>query len=97
MKVVVNLYGNANKEAGWNSRDFELDRQQVTILDVLRLAGLPDGHSLADLIADGDRLRDDYAIFLSGRLLEHPTDLRAEVNNGDDILVLDFPFTLGGG
>lgn len=97
MKVTIHLYGNANKEAGWNTRVFNLDNTQVRIIDTLKSARLSNGQTLADLIADGDWIKDNYAIFQSGRLLNHPTDLRAEVKDSDELLVLDFPFTLGGG
>ena len=97
MKVNIHLYGNANKEAGWNSQAFELEAPHSRIIDAFQSAKLPDGRTLADLVASDDWLKDSYAIFVSGRLLNHPTDLRMEIKDGDELLILDFPFTLGGG
>ncbi len=97
VKAIINTYGNANKEAGWNSQEIQLGKESATIADVIGAAKLADGKTLSDLIVEGDWLKDSYAIFLSGRLLSHPVDLKMEINDGAELLILDFPFILGGG
>jgi len=95
--VRINTFGSVNKTAGWNSRDVEVDLNTTTIEEVLRAVRVANGSTLYDLIGDGYLLKSNYAIFLNGRLVEHPVDLSREINNKDEINILDFPFTLGGG
>ena len=97
IKITVDLYGTANKAAGWNRREIKPARETVTIADVLKIPTLKDGTTLFDLIAEGDLLKEKFGIFLSGRLLRHPVYLKTELGDGQEILILDFPFTLGGG
>lgn len=97
VKVNINTFGSANRDAGWNVREVELDKETVTLEDALRSAKLEDGRTLFDLIAEDNRLKDSYAIFLSGILLWNPVDLKMQVKDGDQLLILDFPFTAGGG
>ena len=97
VKVIIKTYGSANKAAGWNSQEVKLEKEKVTLADVLRRAKLADGGSLFDLIADGNVLKDSYGIFLSGRFLSHPVDLTMGVKDGDYLAILDYPFMLGGG
>ena len=97
VKVIINAYGSTNQEAGWGSQEVGLEKEDATIADALKSAKLKDGRTLFDLVAQGNKLKESYAIFLSGRLLWHPVDLRTEIKSGDRMVILDYPFTLGGG
>ena len=97
VKVIINTYGTVNKDAGWNSQEVKLEKEKVTIEDALRSAGLEDERTLFDLVAEENRLKESYAIFLTGRLLWNPVDLKMEIKSGDQLDILDFPFVAGGG
>jgi len=97
VKVIISTFGSVNKNAGWNSQEVQLEKEGVTIEDVLSSAELEDGRTLFDLVAEGSRLKESYAIFLSGLLLLHPVDLKMGIESGDTLAILDFPFILGGG
>ncbi len=97
VKVSLTTYGSVNKDAGWNSKEARLEKERVTIEDVLRSAELDDGGTLFDLVAEENGIKESYAIFLSGRLLWNPVDLKMEIKSGDQLAILDFPFIAGGG
>ena len=84
-KVIINTYGSANKAAGWNSREVKLEKAEVAIEDVLKSAELEDGRTLFALVAKENGMKDNYAIFLRGRLLWHPVDLKMRIRSGDQL------------
>jgi len=96
-RVRIKTFGSANRSTGWNSCEVELAKKRITIEEVLKSAQTQDGIALFDLITHDHELKKNHAIFLSGRLLQKPVDLQMNIKNGDEILILDFPFTLGGG
>jgi len=60
-KMSISTYGSVNKEAGWNSQEVKAEKEKITIEDVLRSAELKDGRTLFDLIAEGNRIKENYA------------------------------------
>ena len=97
MKIGISTFGSTNKEAGWNNMEIEIEGDTASLAEALQLAKLQDGRSLLELIGENSLLKDSFAIFLSGTLLWHPVDLEQKIRNGDKLMILDFPFTLGGG
>jgi hypothetical protein len=97
VRVIVKTYGSVNKDAGWNSFELRIREEKVSLEKVLKLAVLKDQRSMFDLIASEKGLKENYAMFLRGQLLWQPVDLQMQIDSGDELLILDFPFTLGGG
>lgn len=60
-KMSISTYGSVNKEAGWNSQEVKAEKEKITIEDVLRSSELKDGRALFDLIAEGNRIKENYA------------------------------------
>ena len=95
--VIVKTYGSVNKDAGWNYLELRIRGKKISLEKVLKLAVLKDQRSMFDLIASEKGLKENYAIFLCGRLIWQPVDLQMQIHSGDELLILDFPFTIGGG
>jgi hypothetical protein len=97
MKISIATFGIANREAGWNSLQIEIEQKTSTLREVLSLARSRDGRTLLELIGESAVLKENFAIFLNGQILWPPLDLNRIIQSDARIAIVDFPFTLGGG
>ncbi len=95
MRAIVNITsGRAAKAAGWLARDVRVNNESVApIKDVLKATPLADGSSMFDLIASNDNLKDDWALYVDGALMEGGSDITVPIKDSVQIHVWDYPFT----
>ena len=94
MRAIVNITsGRAANAAGWRAKDVKVnDKNEAILTDVLKATPLKDGSSMFDLIADEKHLKDDWALYVDGSLLEGGASIDNPVKDSVQIHVWDFPF-----
>ena len=97
MKIKVKTYGSINKAEGWNSMDINLDKNIITVEDVLHSIKLKDGITMLELIADKNGLKEGYTILLDGLPLWDAEDIRKIISQDADLTVMDVLHVVGGG
>jgi hypothetical protein len=72
MRAIINITsGRAAKAAGWRAKDVKVnDKSEAILIDVLKATPLKDGSSMFDLIAEKEKLKSDWALFVDGFPLE---------------------------
>ena len=91
MRVIVNLVsGRAIKSGGWRARAIRIDgKNEARLSEVLKAAGLKDGSSVLDLIADKDSLKSDWSLYVDGTLLPGASSIERTVKDNVQIHVMD--------
>ena len=97
MRVIVNITsGRAAQATGWRAKDVKVnDASEASLIDVLKATPLSDGSSMFDLIADKENLKDDWALYVNGGLMEGGSSINIPIKDSVQIHVWDYPFTIG--
>jgi hypothetical protein len=95
MRAIVNITsGRAAEAAGWRAKDVKVnDKSEAILIDVLKATPLKDGSSMFDLIAEKEKLKSDWALFVDGFPLEGNSNIKRPIKDNVQIHVWDYPFT----
>ena len=84
--------GRAIKSGSWRARAIRIDgKNEVSLSEVLQAAVLKDGRSLFDLIAEKDRLKSDWSLYVDGFMLPGDSSIERTVKDNVQIHVMDYP------
>ncbi len=97
MRAIINITsGRAVKATGWRAKDVKVnDEREASLIDVLKATPLQDGSNMFDLIANKDKLKDDWALYVNGGLMEGGSSINIPIKDSVQIHVWDYPFTTG--
>ena len=97
IKVGISTYGSVNLETGWSYKEITLTQESATIEALLRSVELRDGRIIFDLVGDEGGIKDNYVIWLNGRVLDSHTALKMKITNEDQVIAGSFIRAIGGG
>lgn len=94
MRAIVNMISpRAIIAAGWQAKAIPVnDKNQASLIDVLKATALADGTRLYDLIAESDTLKGDWALHVNGEFLPGASGLSRAVKDSTQIHVEDSGF-----
>jgi molybdopterin converting factor small subunit len=95
--LTIRLFCDIIDQAGWTDREIELDSDSVTLNQVLAAARVHSGENVLDLITVQHHLKESYVILVNSHLLASPVDFNTELNDGDRVDIMQYPFLLDGG
>jgi hypothetical protein len=91
MRAVVNIISDrAFLASGWRARVVEIPgKTEAELPEILKAAALNNGQTLYGLIASGDNLKPDFALYVNGFLLTGSSSILKTVKESTQIHVLD--------
>lgn len=91
MRVIINnLSERAIIIAGWRAKAIEVnDKTEATLIDALKAAPLKDGRSMYDLIADEDKLKISWGLYIDGFYLPASSDIKRIIKDNIQIHIWD--------
>ena len=91
MRAIINIISDkAFVSAGWRARAVEIPgKTKAQLTEILKAASLKDGKTLYDLIASGDNLKPDFALYVNGLLRLGSSSILQTVNDSTQIHVVD--------
>jgi hypothetical protein len=93
MRVIVNIQSiQAARAFGWRAREIHVNSKNETELDeALKAATLEDGSTMHDYIIEGDRLRNEWVLYLNGMKMTGILNLKTIIKDSSQIHLLAEP------
>ncbi|MBI4321928.1 MAG: MoaD/ThiS family protein [Chloroflexi bacterium] len=91
-KVTVTALCSVREKTGWTVQ--EVDCEETTVADVLKLVHTKDGVTLYDLLIEDGQIHPAYAAFVNGHRVEK---LSQPLGDGDTVVAMDFIRVISGG
>ncbi len=91
MRAIVNIQSERIfTHSGWRARAIEIPgKPEARLTEILKAAILKDGKTLYDLIASGNHLKPDFALYVNGLLLPGSSPILQTVKDSTQIHVVD--------
>jgi hypothetical protein len=97
INVKLTISGGLNQDFGWKCKELSVEKERISVDEVLKLVILPDGKTLFDLIREELKIKGNYMISLNGSLLGHLEGLKKEITGNDNVANIDIVTMLNGG
>jgi hypothetical protein len=93
MRVIVNIQSlRAAKAFGWRAREIHVnDNSEAALEEVLKTAILKDGSTMQDYIVEGDRLSDDWILYVNGIKMTGTFDPKTRIKDSTQIHLMAAP------
>ena len=95
MRAIVNITSSrAAQAAGWRAKEVKVnEKNEATLVEVLKATTLKDGSNMFDLTAEKESLKSDWALYVDGFLLPGSSSVKRNIKDSVQIHVWDYPFT----
>ena len=93
MRVIINILSEPVAIlAGWRAKAVQVnDKTEATLIDALKATRLKDGSSMYDLIADEDKLKTSWRLYVDGHYLPASSSIKKTVKDNVQIHVQGSP------
>jgi hypothetical protein len=91
LRAILNIQSDrAFSHAGWRARAIEIPgKPEAQLPEILKAAILNNGKTLYDLIASGDNLKPDFALYVNGFLLSGSSGILQTIKDSTQIHIVD--------
>jgi hypothetical protein len=91
VRAIINIISDrAFASTGWRARVVEIPgKPEAQLPEILNAAAFNDGKTLYDLVASGDNLKPDFALYVNGFLLTGSSNILHTVKDSTQIHVVD--------
>ncbi|MCF8095507.1 MAG: hypothetical protein K9J79_09140 [Desulfobacteraceae bacterium] len=91
MRAIINIASDrAAKAAGWGAKEVKVSgKNEASLIEILKATPLKDDSSMYELIAEKENLKDDWALFVDGSLIEGGYSIQKTIKDNVQIHVRD--------